>query len=138
MLTPQNLRFILFCAEMTSSSGPERIKTTVANTEKGKKRKQKVHNHHFLSKKHEENFEVVQNCQLLMKRRVEQLLLEAHEFTDELIRRHWTRLLTFPALANITMVREFYANARIFSDEEESFMSYIRGKRVPNILVSML
>ncbi|WVZ17700.1 hypothetical protein V8G54_010682 [Vigna mungo] len=66
-----------------------------------------------------------------MERRVEILIREAYEFGDELSRRYWTRLLTFPAPASIAIVKEFYANAPHFSDREEPFISYVRGRRVP-------
>ncbi|WVZ25927.1 hypothetical protein V8G54_004471 [Vigna mungo] len=66
-----------------------------------------------------------------MERKVEQLILEAPQFGDELERMHWLRLLHYPEPASIAIVKELYANARHFSDGEEPFVSYVRGRRVP-------
>ncbi|WVZ06294.1 hypothetical protein V8G54_019640 [Vigna mungo] len=74
---------------------------------------------------------VVQNRRLLMERKVEMLILEAPQFADELARRHWMRILHYAEPASIAIVKEFYANARHFSDGEEPFFSYVRGRRVP-------
>ncbi|KOM58126.1 hypothetical protein LR48_Vigan11g116000 [Vigna angularis] len=64
-----------------------------------------------------------------MKRVVDQLPMEAPEFAEEVWCWHWSILTTFPSPANIAVVREFYANAQIYSDEEESFMSYVSGRQ---------
>lgn len=66
-----------------------------------------------------------------MERKVDQLPLEAPQFAKEVWRRHWSKLTTYPAPANNEVAKEFYANARVYSEEEEPFMSYVRGKRVP-------
>ncbi|WVZ14690.1 hypothetical protein V8G54_012256 [Vigna mungo] len=116
---------------MASSSNPKRVKTIGHKKDKGKKMKSNIFSHHFLSEKHEEHFQVVQNRRLLMERKVEQLIMEAPQFGDELERRHWLRLLHYPEPASIAIVKEFYANARHFSDGEEPFVSYVRGRRVP-------
>ncbi|KOM50095.1 hypothetical protein LR48_Vigan08g092200 [Vigna angularis] len=84
----------------------------------------------FLSKNHQQNFEASQNRRLLMERVVEEIPLEAPQFAAEVGRRQWSTLTTFPAPANIAVVREFYANARIYSEEAEPFMSYVRGRQV--------
>lgn len=42
---------------------------------------------------------------------------EVYEFQDELIGRHWNKLATYPNLANIVVVKEFYANAQIYSND---------------------
>ncbi|WVZ21426.1 hypothetical protein V8G54_008748 [Vigna mungo] len=116
---------------MSSSSNPKKVKTIGHKKDKRKKKKNIIFSHHFLSEKHEENFQVVQSHRLLMERKVEQLILEAPQFGDELERRHWLRLLHYPEPASIIIVKEFYANARHFSDGEEPFVSYFRGRRVP-------
>ncbi|WVZ05137.1 hypothetical protein V8G54_018483 [Vigna mungo] len=109
---------------MASSSNPKRVKTIGHKKDKGKKKKSNIFSHHFLSEKHEAHFQVVQNRRLLMERKVEMLILEAPQFADELARRHWMRILHYAE-------PEFYANARHFSDGEEPFFSYVRGRRVP-------
>ncbi|KOM47547.1 hypothetical protein LR48_Vigan07g125100 [Vigna angularis] len=65
-----------------------------------------------------------------MERKVDQLPREAPQFAEEVWMRHWSKLTTYPEPANIAVVQEFYANARVYSEEEEPFMSYVRGKRV--------
>ncbi|KOM26718.1 hypothetical protein LR48_Vigan307s000300 [Vigna angularis] len=65
-----------------------------------------------------------------MERVVEQLPREEPQFAQEVWRRHWSNLISFPAPANIAVVREFYANARSYSDEPEPFTSYVRGRPV--------
>ncbi|KOM31282.1 hypothetical protein LR48_Vigan01g083700 [Vigna angularis] len=116
---------------MASASGSKRIKTTAASTKKGRAGKNKMSQPTFLSEEHQQNFEASQNKRLLMERVVEKIHPEAPQFGAEVERRHWSILTTFPAPANIALVREFYANARIYSDEAEPFMSYVRGKQVP-------
>ncbi|XP_014506339.1 uncharacterized protein LOC106766095 [Vigna radiata var. radiata] len=116
---------------MASSSNPKRIKTIGHKKDKGKKKKSSIYSHHFLSKKNEDHFQVIQNRRLLMERQVEKLYLDAPDFGDELERRNWACILTYPEPASIAIVKEFYANARHFSDEEEPFLIYVRGRRVP-------
>ncbi|KOM54744.1 hypothetical protein LR48_Vigan10g063600 [Vigna angularis] len=115
---------------MAFASGSKRIKTTTAHTKKGQAGKNKMSQPTFLSKKHQQNFEASQNKRLLMERLVEEIPLEAPKFGAEVERRHWSILTTFPAPANIAVVRDFYSNARIYSDEAEPFMSYVRGRQV--------
>ncbi|KOM37962.1 hypothetical protein LR48_Vigan03g134400 [Vigna angularis] len=112
---------------MASVSGSKRIKTIAT-----KRQKQKKHSkpQTFLSQKHRTNFEESQNRRLLMERVVEQLPREEPQFAQEVWRRHWSNLISFPAPANVAVVREFYANARSFSDEPAPFTSYVRGRPV--------
>lgn len=93
------------------------MKTTIANTKRGQKRKEKIHSYKFLSKKHQNNFKVVQNWHLLMEQKFTLFSQEVYEFQDELIGRHWNKLATYPNLANIVVVKEFYANAQIYSND---------------------
>ncbi|KOM58688.1 hypothetical protein LR48_Vigan11g172200 [Vigna angularis] len=112
---------------MASVSRSKRIKTIAT-----KRQKQKKHSkpQTFLSQRHRTNFEESQNRRLLMERVVEQLPREEPQFAQEVWRRHWSNLISFPAPANIAVVREFYANARSFSDEPAPFTSYVRGRPV--------
>ncbi|KAG2398886.1 uncharacterized protein HKW66_Vig0086330 [Vigna angularis] len=112
---------------MASVSGTKRIKTTAT-----KRQKQKKHSkpQTFLSQRHKKNFEESQNRRLLMERVVEQLPREEPQFAQEVWRRHWSNLISFPEPANIDVVREFYANARSYLDEPQPFTSYVRGRPV--------
>ncbi|TKY55899.1 hypothetical protein E2542_SST20324 [Spatholobus suberectus] len=48
----------------------------------------------------------------------------------KLQRRKWEKLGTYPAPANISMVREFYCNARQISTTAFTFTSHVRGLEV--------
>lgn len=84
----------------------------------------------FLSHMNERNFVVVQNRRLLMEKKVGLVPLMAPQFERELIRRQWEQLTSYPATANILVVKEFYANARSYGGDEEMYTSYVRGKRI--------
>ncbi|KOM55480.1 hypothetical protein LR48_Vigan10g137200, partial [Vigna angularis] len=45
--------------------------------------------------------------------------------------RGWENLASYPILANVAVVREFYTNARAFGIETQQYSSYVRGKRIP-------
>ncbi|BAT83574.1 hypothetical protein VIGAN_04074200, partial [Vigna angularis var. angularis] len=112
---------------MASVSGTKRIKTIATKRQKQKKNSKPQT---FLSQRHKKNFEESQNRRLLMERVVEQLPREEPQFAQEVWRRHWSNLISFPEPANIDVVREFYANARSYSDEPQPFTSYVRGRPV--------
>ncbi|WVZ24582.1 hypothetical protein V8G54_003126 [Vigna mungo] len=115
---------------MASSSNPKRVKTVGHKQDKGKK-KQRSFTYNFFSQLHLEHFEVVHNRRLIMERKVEEVYPEAEAFGDEIMRRKWSQILTYPASASITIVHEFYANAHRFSVDEEPFLGYVRrGKRI--------
>ncbi|KOM49797.1 hypothetical protein LR48_Vigan08g062400 [Vigna angularis] len=116
---------------MASSLGSKRIKTTDAQTERGKKRKEQAYSNKFLSHMHERHFKTVQNRRLLMERKVGLIPLMAPQFERELGRRQWEQLASYPVPANIAVVKEFYTNARSFGADQEMYMSYVRGKRIP-------
>ncbi|KOM48241.1 hypothetical protein LR48_Vigan07g194500 [Vigna angularis] len=97
---------------MALSSGSKRIKTIVAQTERGKKRKEQAYSNKFLSHMHERHFEMVQNRR-------------------ELGRRQWEQVASYPAPANIVVAKEFYTNARSFNGDQERYTIYVRGKRIP-------
>ncbi|KOM31317.1 hypothetical protein LR48_Vigan01g087200 [Vigna angularis] len=110
---------------MVCSSG-KRIKTI------GSKRKDKEpersYSSKFLSRKHECHFNIVHDRRPLMKRKAGLILDFAPQFGEQLENRNWERLATYPALANIAVVKEFYTNARRLSDHHtEEYMSYVRG-----------
>ncbi|KAG2398475.1 uncharacterized protein HKW66_Vig0090440 [Vigna angularis] len=116
-----------FANKMASVSGTKRIKTTATKRQKQKKNSKPQT---FLSQRHKKNFEESQNRRLLMERVVEQLPREEPQFAQEVWRRHWSNLISFPEPANIDVVREFYANARSYLDEPQPFTSYVRGRPV--------
>ncbi|QCD83309.1 hypothetical protein DEO72_LG2g3653 [Vigna unguiculata] len=51
---------------------------------------------------------------------------EVNEFQLELI-----RLGSYPSTFSVTLVKEFYANAKVTTSAAPTFLSYVRGKRVP-------
>ncbi|KOM57687.1 hypothetical protein LR48_Vigan11g072000 [Vigna angularis] len=113
---------------MASSSG-KRIKTL------GSKRKDKEpdrsYSNKFLSRKHERHFNVVQDRRLLMERKAGLIPDFAPQFGEQLENRNWRRLATYPAPANIVVVKEFYTNARRLGDHPaEQYLSYVRGHAI--------
>ncbi|KOM45579.1 hypothetical protein LR48_Vigan06g088500 [Vigna angularis] len=115
----------MFDVGIASSSG-KRIKTL------GSKRKDKEpersYSSKFLSRKHERHFNIVQDRRLLMERKARLILDFAPQFGEQLENRNWERLATYPAPANIAVVKEFYTNARQLGDHpNEEYMSYVRG-----------
>ncbi|KOM55593.1 hypothetical protein LR48_Vigan10g148500 [Vigna angularis] len=109
---------------MTSSSG-KRIKTM------GNKRKEpeRPYSNKFLSCGHEQHFLTVQDRRLLMERKAGWIPYLAPQFGEELKNRKWERIATYPAPANIAVVKEFYTNERPLGDSHtETYMSYVRGK----------
>ncbi|XP_052725715.1 uncharacterized protein LOC128194336 [Vigna angularis] len=115
---------------MTSSSG-KRIKT-LSTKEKETKRKDKEQ---FYSKKfrtpaHERYFPAVEGRRLLMERKVANIPSLAPQFERELNKRDWGHLETYPFPANVDIVKEFYTNAKALEGEDETYFSYVRGKKV--------
>ncbi|QCE00631.1 hypothetical protein DEO72_LG7g1921 [Vigna unguiculata] len=116
---------------MASSSNPKRMKTTVGNPSKGQKRKERIYSHHFLTKDNEDRFQVVMQRKLVAERKVILKPGEVNEFQLELIRRGWERLGSYPSTFSVTLVKEFYSNAKVTTSVAPTFLSYVRGKRVP-------
>ncbi|KOM52328.1 hypothetical protein LR48_Vigan09g098700 [Vigna angularis] len=116
---------------MASSSGSKRIKTTASNTERGQRRKEKVYSDLFLTKDHQKHYSSVHKRKLLMERKVVVMPNDIPRFTNTIRRRNWSALTTYPAPANVEVVKEFYTNAKIFSRNADPFASYVRGRYVP-------
>ncbi|KOM48046.1 hypothetical protein LR48_Vigan07g175000 [Vigna angularis] len=108
---------------MTSSSR-KRVKIV------GHKRKDKEPNK-FLSIAPERYFLIVHDKRLLIERKVGLIQALAPQFGRELARRGWENMASYPALANVVVVREFYTNARAFGTKTHKYSSYVRGKRIP-------
>ncbi|KOM49799.1 hypothetical protein LR48_Vigan08g062600 [Vigna angularis] len=109
---------------MTSSSG-KRIQTL------GSKRKEldNPYSTKFLSHRHEQHFISVQDRRLLMERKAGWIPDFAPQFGEQLENKNWEKIDTYPAPANIAVVKEFYTNARRLGDyPTEDYMSYVRGK----------
>ncbi|KOM52187.1 hypothetical protein LR48_Vigan09g084600 [Vigna angularis] len=107
------------------SSSRKRIKTV------GHKRKEpeRPYSNKFLSHRHEQNFLIIQDRRLLMECKAGWILDLAPQFGEELERRNWERLATYPALANIVVVKEFYTNSKPLGDSHtKDYMSYVKGK----------
>nr|KYP33047.1 hypothetical protein KK1_046146 [Cajanus cajan] len=67
----------------------------------------------------------------ILERRVELEENEAPKFQNELHRRRWDKLGSYPLPANIAVVKEFYANALRLEEGIAPFTSYVRGVHVP-------
>ncbi|KOM55496.1 hypothetical protein LR48_Vigan10g138800 [Vigna angularis] len=53
------------------------------------------------------------------------------QFREQLIGRNWEKLATYPAPANIAVVKEFYTNARKLGDyPAEEYLGYVRGHAI--------
>ncbi|KOM57590.1 hypothetical protein LR48_Vigan11g062300 [Vigna angularis] len=52
-------------------------------------------------------------------------------FGEQLLGRNWGKLATYPAPANIALVKEFYTNARKIGDyPTEDYLGYVRGHAI--------
>jgi len=122
---------MLIILQMASSSNPKRMKNVVGNPSKGKKRKERIHSHYFFTKDNEDRFQVVMQRKFVAKRKVILKPGEVNEFQLELIRRGWERLGSYPSTLSVTLVKEFYANAKVTTSAAPTFLSYVREKRVP-------
>ncbi|KOM40832.1 hypothetical protein LR48_Vigan04g103000 [Vigna angularis] len=97
----------------------------------GNKRKEPEcpYSNKFLSLIHEQHFLTVQDRRLLMERKAGWVPDLAPQFGEEVESRKWERIATYPTPENITVVKEFYTNARSLGDSPtEDYMSYVRGK----------
>ncbi|KOM43242.1 hypothetical protein LR48_Vigan05g084600 [Vigna angularis] len=124
---------------MASSLG-KRLKTTAAKRKD--KEPEQPHSSRFLSRKHEKHFKIVQDRRLLMERKAGMIPNFAPQFGEQLMERNWRRLATYPAPANIAVVKEFYTNARKLGDYPvEEYLIYVRGHVIrydPNSINSFL
>ncbi|KOM43475.1 hypothetical protein LR48_Vigan05g107900 [Vigna angularis] len=113
---------------MASSSG-KRLKTMA--TKRKEKEPEQPHSSRFLSRKHEKHFKVVQDRRLLMERKVGMIPNFAPQFGEQLLGNDWGKLATYPAPANIAVVKEFYTNAKKIGDyPAENYLSYVRGHAI--------
>jgi len=120
--------------QMASSSNPKRMKTAVGNPSKGQKRKERIHSHYFLIKDNEDCIQVVMQRKFVAERKVILKPGEVNEFQLELIRRGWERLGSYPSTFSVTLVKEYYANAKVFTSAAPTFLSYVWGKECPLML----
>ncbi|KOM37488.1 hypothetical protein LR48_Vigan03g087000 [Vigna angularis] len=66
-----------------------------------------------------------------MERKVGMIPNFAPQFGEQLLERNWGKLATYPASANIAVVREFYTNARKIGDyPAEDYLGYVRGQAI--------
>ncbi|KOM37688.1 hypothetical protein LR48_Vigan03g107000 [Vigna angularis] len=109
-----------------ASSSDKRYKTI--GTKRKDKEPERTHSSKFLSRKHEKHFKIVQDRRLLMERKAGLIPDLAPQFGEQIVSRNWRRLATYPAPANIAVVKEFYTNARRLGDHlAEDYLSYVRG-----------
>nr|KYP35567.1 hypothetical protein KK1_043390 [Cajanus cajan] len=85
----------------------------------------------FLTKRNETHFATVSGQKFILERRIELDDNEAPEFLNELTRRCWDKLGSYPFPANIVVVKEFYANALRPEEGIVQYTSYVQGVRVP-------
>nr|KYP33044.1 hypothetical protein KK1_046143 [Cajanus cajan] len=85
----------------------------------------------FLTERNETHFESISTRKFILERRVELEENEAPKFQNELHRRRWDKLGSYPLPANIAVVKEFYANALRLEEGIAPFTSYVRGVHVP-------
>ncbi|KOM40728.1 hypothetical protein LR48_Vigan04g092600 [Vigna angularis] len=113
---------------MASSSG-KRLKTMA--TKRKEKEPEQPHSSRFLSRKHEKHFRVVQDRRLLMERKVGMIPNFAPQFGEQVLGNDWGKLATYPAPANIAVVKEFYTNAKKIGDyPAENYLGYVRGHAI--------
>ncbi|KOM26384.1 hypothetical protein LR48_Vigan263s000700 [Vigna angularis] len=127
-ITKVPLSGILPLSGMTSSSG-KRLKTMA--TKRKEKEPEQPHSGRFLSRKHEKHFRVVQDRRLLMERKVGMIPNFAPQFGEQVLGNDWGKLATYPAPANIAVVKEFYTNAKKIGDyPAENYLGYVRGHAI--------
>ncbi|KOM27040.1 hypothetical protein LR48_Vigan375s001000 [Vigna angularis] len=123
-----------------ASSSSKRLKTTTSKRKD--KEPEQPHSSRFLSCKHEKHFKIVQDRRLLMERKAGMIPNFAPQFGEQLMGRNWRRLATYPALANIVVVKEFYTNAWKLGDyPAEDYLSYVGGHTIrfdPNSINNFL
>ncbi|KOM30212.1 hypothetical protein LR48_Vigan1041s000100 [Vigna angularis] len=113
---------------MTSSSG-KRLKTMA--TKRKEKEPEQSYSSRFLSRKHEKHFRVVQDRRLLMERKVGMIPNFAPQFGEQVLGNDWGKLATYPAPANIVVVKEFYTNAKKIGDyPAANYLGYVRGHAI--------
>ncbi|KOM26575.1 hypothetical protein LR48_Vigan294s001100 [Vigna angularis] len=100
-------------------------------TKRKEKEPEQPHNGRFLSRKHEKHFRGVQDRRLLMERKVGMIPNFAPQFGEQVLGNDWGKLATYPAPANIAVVKEFYTNAKKIGDyPAENYLGYVRGHAI--------
>ncbi|KOM34741.1 hypothetical protein LR48_Vigan02g089100 [Vigna angularis] len=100
-------------------------------TKNKEKEPEQPHSIRFLSRKHEKHFRVVQDRRLLMERKVGMIPNFAPQFGEQVLGNDWGKLATYPAPANIAVVKEFYTNAKKIGDyPAENYLGYVRGHAI--------
>ncbi|KOM37676.1 hypothetical protein LR48_Vigan03g105800 [Vigna angularis] len=100
-------------------------------TKRKEKEPEQPQSSRFLSRKHEKHFRVVQDRRLLMERKVGMIPNFAPQFGEQLLWNDWGKLATYPASANIAVVKEFYTNAKKIGDyPAENYLGYVRGHAI--------
>ncbi|KOM40825.1 hypothetical protein LR48_Vigan04g102300 [Vigna angularis] len=100
-------------------------------TKRKEKEPEQPHSSRFLSRKHEKHFKVVQDRRFLMERKFGMIPNFAPQFGEKLLGNDWGKLATYPAPANIAVVKEFYTNAKKIGDYPvENYLGYVRGHAI--------
>lgn len=105
---------------------------TLGSKDRGTKRKdkEKFYSNMFRTAAHERYLPMLEGRRLLMERKVANIPSLAPQIERELNSRDWGHLATYPAPANTTIVKEFYTNAKALGAEQETYFSYVRGKKI--------
>ncbi|KOM25677.1 hypothetical protein LR48_Vigan151s001600 [Vigna angularis] len=112
-----------------ASSSSKRVKTMASKRKE--KEPEQPHSSRFLSRKHEKHFKDIEDRRLLMERKVGMIPNFAPQFGEQLLGNDWGKLATYPAPANIALVKEFYTNARNIGDcPAENYLGYVRGHAI--------
>ncbi|KOM25632.1 hypothetical protein LR48_Vigan147s000700 [Vigna angularis] len=100
-------------------------------TKRKEKEPEQPHSSRFLSRKHEKHFKAVKDRKHLMERKVGMIPNFAPQFGEQLLGNDWGKLATYPAPANIAVVKEFYTNAKKIGDYPvENYLGYVRGHAI--------
>jgi len=112
---------------MASSCNPKRMKTAIGNPSKGQKQKERIYSHYFLKKDNDDRFQVVMQRKFVTETKVILKPGEVNEFQLELIKGGWERLGNYPSTFSVTLVKEFYTNAKVTTSATPTFLSCVCG-----------
>ncbi|KOM48371.1 hypothetical protein LR48_Vigan07g207500 [Vigna angularis] len=105
---------------------------TLGRKDKGTKRKEKeqFYFNKFRTAAHERYFPTMKAKRLLLERKMANIPSLALQFERELNNRDCGHLAAYLSPANIAIIKEFYTNAKELGGEQETYFSYVRGKKV--------
>ena len=87
--------------------------------------------HRFRSAEHQQCFGAMKGWLFHKERRVQLRDDEYTDFQEEIVRRHWTSLVTPMAKFDPDIVLKFYANAWPTEEGVQDMRSWVRGQWIP-------